>query len=189
MAGGGNEVLFVMVEPTTAYFLDIQSHEVFEAPERAKALVQIVLRNWRALLDPYVMHGLSSDLPFETAFRAQKSRITVLFEVDGLCFSRGGTVFDGKPKGDRWGASTSMNVVRSANHMLGNITRVVEFVSSQAAVLASIAQERMGHPPTHFNLHVSQAGPVTVLAEQNSNMRLAYDGYTFALLDDNLTAV
>jgi hypothetical protein len=175
-----------MVEPTNAYFLDIQSHEAFEAPEKAKALVQVVLRNWPALLDPYVMHGFSPDLSFETAFRAQKSRFTVLFEVDGVCFSRGGTVFDGKLNGDRRGASTSMNVVRSANRMLGSIARVVEFVSSQAEVLAPIAQARTGQPPTHFNLHVSQVGPVTVLTEQNSNMRLAYDGSQFTVLDEQL---
>jgi hypothetical protein len=69
MAGSTSELLFALVTPSEAFFLDVLDHRVFTSVEGTKSLARIALRNRPDLLRRFVAPGVvGADQTFEDAF-------------------------------------------------------------------------------------------------------------------------
>jgi hypothetical protein len=181
MSGGGDALLFLMVDVSKAYLLDVLDHDVFDNAEKAKGLVQIALRNWPDLLEPYKIPGVvSSELSFEDAFKAKKFGFTTLFEVDGAFFARG-NVLDGKVINGVRAACTSTEVVDATNKILNRIVQLVEFITREAPTLPGL-EPGMGRHSSEIKLDVVQAGGTVIIREQNSGTKFFHDGITCGVL-------
>jgi hypothetical protein len=185
MSGGADALLFVMIEPSAVYFLDVLDHDVFDSPEMSKSLVRIAIKNWPALLDPYTVPGVTDVKPsFEGAFSLQKAGFVTLFELDGKVFMRGGNVLDGKVNNGKRATCTSTQVVRVARRILNGIVSLVEYIEREAIALAELMESRIGRKPTELKLVVVQVGNVTVLRDENTAIKFVRNGSTFGLLED-----
>lgn len=184
MSGGGRDLLFVLVRPTDALFLDVLDHRVFESAERTKSLVQVVLRNWPHALNAFEAPGVvSSDLSFETAFELAKGGFTTMFEVNGRFFVAG-TVRDGSLTAGKREACTSSEVVQVASQILNRIVELVKHTEANAAAFAELAESRTGIKPRSLVLEVVEAGRVVVLRERHTGMTLFHDGVRLGARDE-----
>lgn len=169
MSGSDDALLFAAFGQKEAYFIEVLNHEVFNSAEMTKSLVQIALRNWPNSLKRYVLVGARGSSSFEEAFRGAKAGFGTLFEIDGVCFTRG-TVLDGKVTNGIRAACTSTEVIDAADRILNMIIEVVRFVTREAETLAETVESQTGIRPNEFRLEVVQAGPSVVLRDQNTSM-------------------
>lgn len=189
MAGGADDLLFVIVRDKDAYFLDVLDHDTFDDAGMTKSLVQIAQKNWPKLLEQYVLRVESTDLSFDNAFQMAKKGFTVPFEVDGVVFAAG-NVLDGKvrklkgPNGEDAGyersACTSADVIATTHHMLNAVVGLVKSLAGDAEALADQVEKRTGERPLDFRLEVVALGNLVILRDKATRVEFASDGRSSA---------
>ncbi|HKO51983.1 MAG TPA: hypothetical protein VJV79_29945 [Polyangiaceae bacterium] len=183
MSGGRSELLFALVTPTEAYFLDIQDHLAFDSPDVAKALARVALGYRPDLLEPHVAHGVvHAEQTFEDAFRLAKAGFSTVYELDGRFFLTGGTVMDGRVTNGKRAACTSEAAIGAANLVLTMIVQLVEHVTAYADELSTVAELRGGAKPQTFDLEVVQVGPSVVVRDLPSGLLFFNNGRRLGLL-------
>jgi hypothetical protein len=186
MSGGTSSLLFVIVTPTEAYFLDVLDHQAFGNVVMTKSLARIALRNRADLLRGYIVTDvLSADLTFEDAFRTAKVGWGSLYELDGTFLLTGGTVLDGLAVDGTRQPCTSTDVIAAANRVLTLIVELIEYVQAHAIPLARLVESDIRVRPSGFNLSVVQAGPVAVLQDESTGVEFISDGNSLGYRQPN----
>jgi hypothetical protein len=186
MAEGTSALLFVIVTPTEAYFLDVLDHQAFEDAGMAKSLARIALRNRPDLLRGYIAKDvLSADYTFEDAFRTAKAGLGTAYELDGTFLLTGGTVLDGRVVAGTRLPCTNTGVIAAANHVLNLIVALLEYVQANATSLAELVASNTQVRPTGFNLSVASAGPVAVLRDDDTGVEFISDGNSLGYRQPN----
>ena len=176
MCKGGSSLLLAFVYPDDVYFLDVRGHDVFEDPVQVKELLRIVLGNWRMLLEPFILSGVSDPSPsFEVAFKMALSGAVCLFDVDGVVLSIGQTMFDAQSYN---GSATSIEVVRIVNNIFNRVCRLVDWIAENSEKVASSIQKKTGVMPAKIDLRVGQIGETVYLTDRGN--------YFFALEQDGV---
>lgn len=173
MAGGEDVVLFLLINSSDAYLLDVLGHGAFDSAEECEHLVRIAIRNWgSAPMATYVLQGVSNVSPgFAEAFQLARSGFTTVFEVEGVVFARG-KVFDGKVTNGKRAPGTSFDVVRNTNRILNGITKLVDYVTSHTDTLATFVESTGWARPSAFRLVVESADRIVVLRELGTGLQL-----------------
>jgi hypothetical protein len=83
---------------------------------------------------------------------------------------------DGRVVDEARKPSTSMDVIRAANHTLNQIVKLVEYVQTSADSLARLVESDIHVLPAVFNLSVVSAGSVVVLRDESTGVEFLGDG-------------
>lgn len=177
MSGGAPELLFALITPTEAYFLDVQDHNVFERADLTKSLALVALRNRPKLFEQYIPPGVVGvDQTFEDAFLLAKAGVATVYELDGKFLMTGGTVLDGHSANGKRAPCTSIAVVTAADRVLTRIKDLVEYVRSNTNEVANVA-ESLGKPrPSVLQLEVVEAGSTVHLRETHTGLYFVNTG-------------
>jgi len=168
MSGGSAALLWAVVEPDDAYFIDVSGHSGFDELD----FVDVICRNWKHLLSE-PLHGWS-DLepklsPNERA-RLRRVGISTLVDYDGEIFLAGQFTKSG----------LSWEVGRAADAILNEIVRLYRALSARTELVLDKIAELTGSRPSRIRFRAGEvseliAGKVT-LADEGSGVRFCQVG-------------
>jgi hypothetical protein len=153
---------------------------VFDSAQQTKSLLEIIDRNWPKLLAQHVVSEAEVEPTFQLAFEMARTGLTCLFEINGKAMFLGGTVIDGRARSDGSRSCTSMDVVRTANHLLSRVHDLVESVAKNADSLADAIERKSGARPGELDLRVINL-PEVKLREEKSGVCIGWNGSPFVL--------
>ncbi len=140
MSGGGDELLWVTIQPRDVYLLELLPHHAFNTFDFAR----VIHRNWKFLLGS-PLEGCSID---EATIRTAEQRATLRnagfstpLSIDGEVFFTSLIMSDG----------TSVEVARRADAMLNGVRELYEWIEAN---FASMLTRMEGREPSELHFTV-----------------------------------
>ena len=120
----GHLLLFAIVAPLDAYFVDVRPHPPKDGIGWvSQNLLRIVHSNWPKLIEANVLHGVSGDeLTDEEMQELRRKNVNYAMNIDGKAIAPllGGLASDGSSVLCTWSASWLMNELRNHEEILRN---------------------------------------------------------------------
>ena len=163
-----SKLLLTFITEEEVYFIDVQNHDVFKNADQVKELLQIILKNWKFLLDPFICKNvISMNRTFEQCFKSAQQGFATGFQLYNTVFTIGGTVFDKRVYG---GAATSIEVGLIVDKILTRIRLLIEWVTKQSNILTKEIEGSTGRSPVKISLKVDKVdvdGEVLLIDGEN----------------------